>query len=113
MLALRVFSENLGSDTLLTYSTGLDITVEESENEVDFAFWYQRGRWFARDEEPLVAFGETKSFAVESFGELDFRRMERLMKAFPGAFLGSTLKDALSEDEKSGIRRLALSGREI
>ena len=35
------------------------------------------------------------------------------MKAFPGAFLVfATLKDALSEDEKSGIRRLALSGRE-
>ena len=72
VFALRVFSENLGSDTLLTYSTGLDITVEGTENEVDFAFWYQRDRWFARDEEPLVAFGETKSFAEESFGERIF-----------------------------------------
>lgn len=113
VLALRVFSENLGGDTQLTYSTGLDVTVEGTKTEIDFAFWYQRGRFFARGEEPLVAFGEAKSFAVESFEEKDFRRMERLAKAFPGAFLVfATLKDALSEDEKSGIGSLALSGRE-
>lgn len=113
VLALRFFSENLGGDTQLTYSPGLDVTVEGTKNDVDFAFWYQRDRLFARDEEPLAAFGETKSFAKESFEETDFRRMERLARTFPGAFLVfATLKDGLSEDEKSGISRLALWGRE-
>lgn len=113
LLALRVFSENLGSDTQLTYSAGLEVTVEETKNEVDFAFWYQRDRLFARDEEPLVAFGETKSFAIESFDARDFQRMERLGRAFPGAFLVfATLKDTFSEDEKSGIGRIAVWGRE-
>jgi len=113
VLALRVFSQTLGSDTQLTYSTSLEITVEQSANEVDFVFWYRRDRWFHQDEEPVLAFGEAKSFAAESFGPKDIQRMERLATAFPGAFLVfATLKDSLSEDERSAIGKLALWGRE-
>ena len=113
VLALRVFVENLGGDTQLTYSTGLDITVEQSSNEIDFAFWYRRDRLFDQDEEPVLAFGEAKSFAVESFLAKDIQRMERLANSFPGAFLVfATLKEALSEDEKSEIAKLAMWGRE-
>ena len=113
VLALRVFSKNLGSDTQLTYCTGLDFTLDQNPNEIDFAFWYRRDRLFDRDEETLLAFGEAKSLAKESFRERDLQRMERLAKAFPGAFLVfATLKDSLSESERSAIGKLALWGRE-
>jgi hypothetical protein len=114
VLALRVFSQNLGSDVQLTYSTGLDFTLEHKANEVDFVFWYRRDRLLEQDEEELLAFGEAKSLAKESFKEEDIQRMERLARAFPGAFLVfATLKDSLSDDERSAIGNLALWGREL
>jgi hypothetical protein len=113
VLALRVFAENLGSDSQLTYSTGLEMQLDQTPIEVDFVFWYRRDRLFDRDESPLLVFGEAKSLAIESFQDKDIQRMERVAKAFPGAFLVfATLKDALSEDEKSLIGGLALWGRE-
>jgi hypothetical protein len=113
VLALRVFSRNLGSDAQLTYCTGLEVTLEGQPNEVDFAFWYRRDRLFDHDEEPLLAFGESKSLAMESFKDKDVLRMERLARVFPGAFLVfATLKDSLSDDERSAIGKLALWGRE-
>jgi hypothetical protein len=64
------------------------------------------------DEEPALVFGEAKSFAAESFQQKDIDRMERVATTFPGAFLVfATLKDNLSNDEKSSIGRLALWGR--
>jgi hypothetical protein len=115
VLALRAFSENLGGDAQITYSTGLDILVgPEKKYEIDFAFWHRRRHSFGSDEEPALAFGEAKSFAEESFKTRDIERMEALGKAFPGAFLiFATMKDALSEDEKTAIGKLALWGREV
>jgi hypothetical protein len=113
VLALRVFTHNLGSDTQLTTSTGLDVTVEQTSNEIDFAFWYRRDRLFGQDGEAVSVFGEAKSFAKESFEAKDLQRMKRLAAAFPGAFLVfAALKDVLSADEKSEIGKMALAGRE-
>jgi hypothetical protein len=115
VLALRALSENLGGDAQITYSTGLEIVAgPEKKYEIDFAFWHRRRPAFNGDEEPALAFGEAKSFAEESFRTRDIERMEALGKAFPGAFLVfSTMKDALSEDEKAAIGELALWGREV
>lgn len=115
VLALRAFSENLGGEAQLTYSTGLDIiTGPDNKCEVDFAFWYRRGRALDQDEEPVLAFGEAKSFAEESFRARDIERMEALANTFPGAFLVfATMKDSLSDDEKAAIGTLALRGREL
>jgi hypothetical protein len=71
VLALRVFARNLGmgiGDTKLTYATGLNFGLEsEKPFEVDFTFWYQRDPLLDHAEEPVLVFGETKSFAVDSF----------------------------------------------
>lgn len=114
VLALRAFSENLGGEAQLTYSTGLDIVAgPEKKYEIDFAFWHRRRYSFNGDEEPALAFGEAKSFAQESFKAKDIERMEALGNAFPGAFIiFATMKEALTEDEKAAIGRLALRGRE-
>ena len=62
VLALRAFSENLGGDAQITYSTGLDILAgAEKKYEIDFAFWHRRRYSFGSDEEPALAFGEAKS----------------------------------------------------
>jgi hypothetical protein len=67
--------------------------------EVDFAFWYRCDRRFDQNEEPVLAFGEAKSFAEESFKARDIQRMETLGKKFPGAFLVfATMKDRPSYD---------------
>lgn len=116
VLALRVFTHGLGSghDATLTYATGLNFKIgTEKPFEIDFSFWYRREKMFDLAEEPVLVFGEAKSFAAESFKEKDFERMWKLAEHFPGAFLiFATLKDDLSEVEKAEIGRLANWGRE-
>jgi hypothetical protein len=81
--------------------------------EIDFTLWYLREDFVEQDEEPVLVFGEAKSFAAQAFRPEDVNRMEILATAFPGAFLVfATLKDALSDDERSIIGKLALWGRE-
>jgi hypothetical protein len=76
--------------------------------------WYQRSELFDHNEEPVLAFGEAKSFAVDSFKAEDIARMRKLAEKFPGAFLVfAVLKDALSEPEKAEIAALATWGREL
>ncbi|HEY1206028.1 MAG TPA: hypothetical protein VGF05_15150 [Bryobacteraceae bacterium] len=115
VLALTVFARRLGADNpKLTYTTGLDFRFGEGVPfEVDFTFWYQRGRMFGRDEEPALVFGEAKSFAVESFKDNDVARMWKLAEAFPGALMVfATLKDELSAAERTAIGQFATWGRE-
>jgi hypothetical protein len=115
VLALSVFARRLGGhDSNITYATGLDFKIEEDAPfEVDFTFWYQRSRMFGREEEPVLVFGEAKSFAVESFKKEDVARMRKLADIFPGAFMVfATLKDEFSATEKTGIGHFALWGRE-
>jgi hypothetical protein len=115
VLALRLFFQNLGSHAQLTYSTNLDITIRQDKlkQEIDFTFWYLRDHLIDQDEEPVLVFGEAKSFATQSFKPEDVNRMETLATKFPGAFfVFATLKDTLSDDERSMIGKLALWGRE-
>jgi hypothetical protein len=115
VLALTVFARRLASDMpKLTYATGLELKIDgDVPFEVDFAFWYQRTGTFGREQEPVLAFGEAKSFAAESFKHDDLARMRKLAELFPGAFIVfSTLKEELSDTEKREIGDLALWGRE-
>jgi hypothetical protein len=115
VLALRVFSEMLGvGDTDLTYATGLQFSgMGPNPCEVDFTCWYRRRALFGRSEEPVLAFGEAKSFATEGFKTADIERMQKVADRFPGAFMVfATLKEDLSETEKSLIGDFAMRGRE-
>jgi hypothetical protein len=115
-LALRVFHKTLTTAFRnLTYSTGLEFKIEnEKPFEVDFTLWYQRERSFDRDEEPVLVFGETKSFATECFKNEDVTRMAKLAERFPGAFLVfATMKDSLSDNEREDIGGLTRWGREL
>jgi hypothetical protein len=113
VLALSVFAQHLGSQTQLSYSTNLDIALGQENLEVDFAFWYLRDYHLELDEEPVLAFGEAKSFASEAFEAKDIERMKKLAVKFPGSFqVFATLKDNLSDDERSAIGDFALWGRD-
>jgi ribosomal protein S27E len=114
VLALRLFSQNLGSHAQITCSTSLEIKSGQGNlKEIDFTFWYLRDYFIEQDEEPVLVFGEAKSFASQSFKPEDVNRMEILATTFPGAFLVfATLKEALSDEERSMIGKLALWGRE-
>lgn len=115
VLALRLFSENLGIDSMLTYSTNLDIIIDKGHpQEIDFAFWYQRNSSIGKGEEPALVFGEAKSFAAESFKPEDVERLKILAVKFPGAFLVfAVLKNSLSNTEKEFVGKLALWGRTL
>jgi hypothetical protein len=115
VLALRVFSSQLTHDAQITYSTNLEVTLASADkpDEIDFVLWYSRDDHLRHyDDEPVLVLGEAKSFAAESFQPKDIERMQRLSESFAGAFLVfATLKDNLSEEEKSSIAKLALWGR--
>ncbi len=115
VLALSTIAKGLSGDRAnITYSTGLHFKIADATPfEVDFTFWYQRRRILGLQEEPLLAFGEAKSFATQSFKPEDVERMRKLADKFPGAFLiFALLKDALSDAEKAEIGQFAVWGRE-
>ena len=114
ILALRTLASTLSvSDAELTYASGLDFAgIGPTTFEVDFTCWYRRRALFGRSEEPMMVFGEAKSFAAECFKSADVSRMSKIADKFPGAFIVfATLKDTLSETEKASIGELALRGR--
>ena len=117
VLALRVFAEVISGvgEAELTYATGLNLSgVGPSLIEIDFTCWYRRGAMFGRgrNDEPVLIFGEAKSFAAEGFKSADIERMSQVAEKFPAAFIVfATLKDELSDAEKSSIGELAMWGR--
>jgi hypothetical protein len=112
VLTLRVFSYNLHSETALTFSTGLDIEHQGARIEVDFVAWYQEGGKFWLDPEPVLMFGETKSFGTEVFHKKDIDRLKTLSELFPGAFFVlSAMKQEFGEIEKARMRAFAAWGR--
>ena len=116
VLALNMFARDLDSDHAnVTYSTNLHYKIgADKPFEVDFTLWYQRRRILDLEDEPVLVFGEAKSFASESFKQEDVDRMRKLGEKFPGAFLVfASLKDALSDTEKKLVGELALWGRAV
>ena len=80
VLALNALANGLGSDRAnITYATGLNIKLEPSLNfEIDFTLWHQNRRFHEAVEEPLLVFGEAKSFGTECFKQEDLDRMRSL-----------------------------------
>jgi hypothetical protein len=114
VLSLNTFARDLDShDASVTYATNLHYEIGTDDPfEVDFTLWYQRRRILHLEEEPVLVFGEAKSFATECFQQTDVDRMRKLGGKFPGAFLVfATLKDTLSDTEKKLVADLALWGR--
>jgi hypothetical protein len=110
-LALRLFAHVLNGENLLTWTTGLELSFEKSQSEVDFAFWYKRSRLFGT-EEPVLMIGEAKSFSNEAITKTDIDRIRTLAEKMPGAFLVfAVLKEALSVREIARLRSLAKWGR--
>jgi hypothetical protein len=115
VLTLNAFARGLGHDRAnITYATGLHFRIgNENPFEVDFTFWYRRKRMFDLQEEPVLVFGEGKSFATESFKPEDVARMRKLAEKFPGAFhVFAALKADLTDVEKRVIGEFATWGRE-
>ena len=114
VLALNAFARHLDSDHAnVTYTTNLHYRFgDDRPFEIDFTLWYQRRRIIDLEDEPVLIFGEAKSFASECFRQEDVDRMRKLSDKFPGAFLVfATLKDELSDTEKGLVADLALWGR--
>jgi hypothetical protein len=86
----------------LTYATGLNFAgIGPSSFEVDFTCWYRRRALLGRNEEPMLVFGEAKSFAAKSFKNADVERMSKVADKFPGAFIVfATLKDGFRQNSR-------------
>jgi hypothetical protein len=116
VLALRVFADMLANGHVdLTYATGLKFAgITPVPIEVDFTCWYRRREILRRNQEPVLVFGEAKSFATECFKSEDIERMTKVADKFQGAFIVfATMKDELSDAEKSSIGELAMLGRRL
>jgi len=113
VLTLRVFRENLHTNAKpMTYSTGLDLEHTGGKCEIDFIAWYQEGEKFWLDPEPVLVFGETKSFGEEVFLQRDIDRLQSLAVLFPGAFFVlSAMKKEFGKVERTRIRAFAEWGR--
>jgi len=114
-LALRFFGALDGTPgNCLTWSTSLELTLKSGDRaEADFLLWYQRQRVIENNYATELVFGESKSYAIDSFKDADVRNLRHLALEFPGSILVcATLKDKLDAEEKARISRLALWGRE-
>lgn len=85
------------------------LTSSDKKLEADFGmFW--RGSFFDRSSEPLLVFGECKSYDL--FENKDFDRMNALGEAFPGSVLVfATLRRKLENREREKIAGIAKRGR--
>lgn len=114
-MALRFFNDlDRGLSSSLTWSTSLELKLESGQkSEADFLLWYQRKRIRRNNYNVELVFGESKSFAKDSFEEKDLKNLQNHAKNFPGSILVcATLKDKLDADEKEIIAKTALWGRE-
>ena len=91
--------------------------MQQLNVEVDFALWYRKGRLGldAEVDEPVLMFGEAKSFGRTAFKQKDIDNLKVVGEKFPGAFLiVSALKPFtdFSDEEVELIKGLAEWGRQ-
>lgn len=113
VLTLRVLHELVHfSGPPMTFSTGLNVKHKGVDFELDFVAWYLEGRKFWIDPEPVLVFGETKSFGEEVFKQKDIERLRQFAEAFPGAnVIMSAMKEQFGSAEKTRMRAFAEWGR--
>lgn len=105
--ALRFLIDALHAQA--TWIPSFLLTSADKKLEADFGmFWL--GSLFDRSVEPLLVFGECKSYDL--FEDEDFERMDALADAFPGSVLVfSTLRRNLENKERRKIASIAKRGR--
>ena len=113
VLALNCITSGVGfGNNIITFSTELNLEVNNDHREIDFACWFQKERYVRVRDEPVFLVGEAKSFAKDSFSKEDVARMKLIGQKIPGTFLVfATLKSELSTTERDQIGRLATWGR--
>jgi hypothetical protein len=108
-LALHFFSDFGFVAGRRTWTVGMDLVDGAGGLEIDF------GVFLARDDcsegtRVAVLLGEAKTFG--RFERNDLRRGAKLLDRFDGSvFVMATLRDALGDDERDALRRMALARR--
>jgi hypothetical protein len=113
LLTLRVLDELVHfSASPMTFSTGLDLKHKAKDFELDFIAWYSEGKKYWIDPQPVLVFGETKSFGKDVFKEMDLDRLKEFAESFPGSnIVLSAMKDDFDSTEKKRMRAFAEWGR--
>ncbi len=108
-LALRVLQGLVPSASDLTWSPAVELAKGSAEpRELDFAAWWQSS--LRRAQPASLVVGECKSNGL--FEEVDFERLEWVMKEFPGVYLVlSTFRHELQDEEVARIRAIAQQRR--
>jgi hypothetical protein len=106
LLTLAFFSRSLHGAT--TPMLSFDATKGESKLEADLGMFFTKSVF--AEERPLLIFAECKTHM--RFKEVDFSRMAKLSREFPGALIVfATLNKELSPGERSRIRALSYRAR--
>jgi hypothetical protein len=113
LLTLRVLDELVHfSAPQMTFSTGLDLSHKGHNFEIDFVSWYSEGQKFWIDPEPVLVFGETKSFGKDLFKDADLDRLKSFGESFPGSTIVlAAMKKDFDLIEKQRMRSFAEWGR--
>ena len=110
-LTLRCLAPNV--DTEVTWSTGL--ILQPQDQEVDFFAWHRHSGLLDEErDEPLMLFGEVKSFGRNVFDDKTIASFKAIAELFPGILMvASSLREIgnYSPDELTRLRELALWGR--
>lgn len=101
-IAAIVRKLHIASDTAATYSTALDLKHADWTEEIDFALWLSDRAMFGQADEPVLIFGEAKSYAQQAITEETLKGLKRVATIIPGAFLViSVMKGTFDDTEKA------------
>lgn len=102
LLALRVLNDMGRDPDSITFSTALELQMQDgSLCEIDFVAWFSRAS-FEHDLPPTLVFGEAKSFGDGDLVTRDeLNSLRRLATQFPGsATIISVLRPKFTDNEK-------------
>lgn len=112
LLTLRVLKDAPGSHAGMTFSTAMNLKVDDIPTEVDFVAWRRQERHDAY-EPPDLIIGETKSLGQ---GDLikpkDLQKLKVIGRKLPGAIIViSVLRDEFTTSEKKWLKQFVQWGR--
>jgi hypothetical protein len=112
LLALRVLKNTPGSHGDMTFSTAMNLKINNISTEVDFVAWRREERFDAHQPPDLIV-GETKSLG---HGDLikpkDLEKLAVIGRKLPGvAIVIAVLRDDFTTTEKKALRQFVKWGR--
>lgn len=112
LLALRVLKNTPGSHADMTFSTAMNLKINNVSTEVDFVAWRREERLDAHQPPDLIV-GETKSLGQ---GDLikpkDLEKLAVIGRKLPGATIViAVLRDDFTTTEKKALRQFVKWGR--